>query len=265
MYVLMLVLCLAVSLPQSGKNKRDRNPNSNSTHKESVTPQQSLGASNFVQQPTVKATEQQYDPYADRLYRSYLGATIVAAFFSIVFIAMLVWQNFLTRKVATAAKENADAAFMSAQAVMNAERCWLFPEVVKYSDECFGLQFINGGRTPAQIIVISIFPRLRPTAEELPLPPTYGMEGLSFEQVRALIPGKKWAIPDWKIKMSTDLSTEEMAALRGMSKRYVVYGIAKYVDVFRPKEIHESRFCYFYSPVIDEMLPYGPPEYTKYT
>jgi hypothetical protein len=117
MYVLMLVLCVAVSIPQR-PNEGNGIPRSDSTQKKPVASEQSLGTSNFVYQPTVERAEQKYDPYADQLYRAYLRATIIAAVFSLIVIGMLVWQNFLTRKVANAAKASADA-------LKTIERAWL--------------------------------------------------------------------------------------------------------------------------------------------
>jgi hypothetical protein len=183
MHVFMLVLCLAVSLPQT-PNKRDRIPHNNRTQKESVAPQQSLGASNFVYEPSIERAQQQYDPYADRLYRAYLRATIIAAVFSLIVIGMLIWQNILTRQAANAAQSSADAATKSANhladqlgtmrdtakanrdsadALVNAERAWLMvylnwqPGSVRTLSSQNGatayLQFVckNYGKTPAWI------------------------------------------------------------------------------------------------------------------
>jgi hypothetical protein len=251
----LYVLLLVVSFDPSSTQERDRNPGDNRTQKESVTPKQSLGASNFVYQPTVKTTEQQYDPYADRLYRAYLWGTIVAAVFSLIVIAMLVWQNILTRQVAHAAEG-------SAGAIRNAERAWLMVDLTStpgYGGYRQGnsladitLKCRNDGATPcwiqgvkSAVVIIerSVTPPDVETSTQTvftgPMPVGVGKESdpISF--------------------------TLDISESPGPGEHVVVYGIVKYRQPFA-KELGTTTFAY-----ASEGGPwkrrYGHPKYNDHT
>jgi hypothetical protein len=253
MYAFMLVLCLAVSLPQGGKNKGDRIPDGDSPKKKSVASQQSPGTSNFVYQPTIERAQQQYDPYADRLYRAYLQATIIAAVFSFIVIAMLVWQNFLTRGVANAAKASADA-------IRNAERAWILVNF-DYEQYVYDFTFTVYGRTPAKVTARDIRSKSFKSIDELPAEPQYDFT--DSPHVRVYEPGAKRHFrryfdpleehrADWKQIEAGELN-------------FAVYGTVKYFDVIDDTSPHETRFCYLWDRKRGNFDVGGPTEYIKYT
>lgn len=112
-------------------------------------------------------------------------------------------------------------------------------------------------------MVVHVLPRVRPRAKELAVPPNYGLDA-RFEQIRVLGPGEPWEFPDYTLTLSSDLGPEMTSDIKSNKLRYVVYGVVKYKDVFGP-DIHHTGFCYAYNPFLDELLPYGPTEYTTFT
>jgi hypothetical protein len=74
--------------------------------------------------PTKEAPS--YDPTQDRAYRAYLWATILGVVGGFLGVGVLIWQTVLTRRSANAARDAASAAKISAEAVINSERPWLF-------------------------------------------------------------------------------------------------------------------------------------------
>jgi hypothetical protein len=290
MNVYILVLCIFLSVPQTGKNRNQRNPYDNGQGQKAVTAEQSLGASYFVDQQSIKAGEQQYDPYSDSLYRHYLAATVIGVCFSLIVVAMLVWQNILTRQVTKAAQENAEAALLNARAIINAERPWMFIQIktvahgnVQFGDIPehinFSVTFHNFGKTPAEIVGFDDHPdccKSTDDPDDLPSPPEYSGEGQVLTHTRMIPAEKDWDTPvsytphDW-------FTGEQWNDIRASRKRLVYWGRLQYRDLIeepksihelkrdKPITIHETCFCYFWSPVQNEFLITGPNGYNKHT
>jgi hypothetical protein len=235
MYVCLLVICIALSVPQDGTNKGNRNPHSDGQKKESVASKQSFGPSYFVEQPTIKGTEQQYDPYYDRLYRAYLAATIVSAFLSLGVIGMLIWQNYLTRQVATAAQSSAKSAEASAEALVKSQQAWVSVEFVNILKMFRNTQdgqvkttlrclFINHGQTPAWTM------EFRCQMEVVENNPTnQDFESVKLREVPPQYLPAKQVIDHEK---HNDGSFELPLSCPSGQGHLIIYGILKYRDAF---------------------------------
>lgn len=270
MYVFcLLLLLLPVAQQQRAHDPLDKKnntqkPNAERQNKETGSSENGFSGNYQIQEPQKKSEqEQKADDFDKGFQRVYWGATILGVLISLGLLCALIHQNKLTRITAEAAKRSAKAANLNSRAAINAERAWIFCKAVKHGTEHFKLSFANHGRTPGEIVVIQVFPRVRPRDEELPVPPSYGLD-VRFEQIRVLGASEPWEFPDYTLTVSNDFGPEMTSDIKSNKLRYVVYGIVKYKDVFRP-DIHHSGFCYTYNPFLDELLPYGPTEYTTFS
>ncbi len=202
----------------------------------------------------------------DALYRWYLWATIIGVIGGFIGIGVIYWQTKLVRKSADAAKEAALAAKVNADAVVNAERAWVFAAMEKHGPESFSLKFTNHGKTPAEVTDIkkreTWTELLDPDKRELPVPPDYGPE-TKLAQPRIIVPGKFFVYEG--TNLATVLPEEIYTELKQSRKRYFICGRIQYRDLIDRTKIRETGFCYFWSPLLDEFIIGGPSEYTYYT
>jgi len=186
-----------------------------------------------------------------------LGGTVAA-----------LWTLRLVRRQANDTKTAAEAALLNAQALINSERAWIFCQWKRFGTMEFALSIKNFGRTPACIIDVvqkEEFVDLLPLADSHTLPqvPDYGPE-TRLSVIRVLPPNEVWSSPEWHTS-SSFLPEQMLEEIRTSRKRHFIYGVVRYRDLLQSSEIHETRFCYFYSPPIDEFILGGPSDYTKYT
>jgi hypothetical protein len=190
----------------------------------------------------------------------------------------------LARENTAIAKQAADAAASNAKALMNAERPWLVPKIVRIVKQVsnipeadggrtyrnvtyFGFWIRNVGRTPAQIVAVRGDPRLSYEGIDggFTDPPDYGLP-VVFKHVRLLAPGDKWRTDDnldiWPL-FSLDATIEK--DIKAHKVHYIFKGVILYYDIFDRNTIHETRFCYTYLEAMDDWYPSGPPDHTKYT
>lgn len=169
-----------------------------------------------------------------------------------------------TADAAVAAKNSAEAALLNAKAVINSERAWVFCHWRKNinSSGC-SLFMQNHGRTPAEIIdvvqrdrIADLVPWDDNASDMLPYTPDYGQETILIHS-RVLPQAETWTPPEWEVP------THKMPP-QGR-KSFFFYGKVRYRDVLPNSEIHETCFCYFWSPTICRFIIGGPPAYTKYT
>jgi hypothetical protein len=157
------------------------------------------------------------------------------------------------------AQNSADAALLNAKAVINSERAWVFCHWKKFA-QGYMLFMQNHGRTPAEIIDFvqrEVQADNLPMGEDsLPSNPDYGAP-THLIQTRILPPGDTWEPPEWYIL------THNLPAPGKLS--FFFYGVVRYRDVLPSSEVHETRFCYFWSPSLGRLIIGGPSEYTKYT
>jgi hypothetical protein len=166
------------------------------------------------------------------------------------------------------AQKSANAAFVSSQSVMNAERARIVVSFTTTSGRAGHFMTIrNCGRTPAFIVDVKFIRKHPPTMQQPHLPdvPDFGLP-TEFMQKRILCAGGRWKPQDYYVSVSpTELTDKLHRLIESGHTRYYIYGRVEYRDVFRNDELHETRFCYFFSPTLQEFIVGGPPEYTKYS
>jgi hypothetical protein len=181
-------------------------------------------------------------------------------------------------QLATAASDNAKAALLNAEALINAERPWIMVQIKKHAPENNAskatFQFIafNFGKTPARIVYCD-----EPQTEcltnpdnELTIPPNY-RSGVLFRE-RFLAPRDNFAIGTLNpsaANIEMDMATA--ARNRNVSveaMRLVAYGKIEYRDGVSPC-LHKTSFCYMHTGEDDfiggELILCGPREYNLWT
>ncbi len=223
---------------------------------------------------------------SDFLYRSYLFATIIGVVGGFIGVGVLIWQTVLTRRSANAARDAANAAKDSAQAVVNSERPWLFikitttdakPDQSGVSEHLsFSVSFKNWGTTPAEVIGFENHPDVCADTDDLPSPPKYQLEGHALLHTRMVPPGETWRDPgESYFYVESFMLGDDWKAIRSSRKRLVYWGRIQYRDLIEESKtihelkkigtIHETCFCYFWSPALNEFLICGPLGYNKHT
>jgi hypothetical protein len=171
-----------------------------------------------------------------------------------------------------AVNTNAQAAKQSADALINAERPWVIPNVQTRMGRnmaehpSFIFSITNQGRTPAEILTIQGERHLTDKGIDggLEGQPDYGVQA-GFMQVRMLAPQERW---DYRnVNLSPyDFDSQTMKDIHESASQHVLFrGYILYRDVFRPDQTHETWFCYTFNKLLLEYLPSGPRAYTKYT
>ncbi len=165
------------------------------------------------------------------------------------------------------AQKSAEAARLSAQAIINSERPWIITRVLlrevkvptKGNDvhSVVAKKFLtftisNIGKTPAQIVSVFSGHKYTDCGEQLPDLPDYSAE-VSLEQQRILAPHERWNYENWPT-----------ATVSISGKWYWRYGRVVYRNVLDSSR-HETCFCFLYSEPLNEFIVGGPSEYTKYT
>ena len=186
------------------------------------------------------------------------------------------WQAWETRKAARGAQKAADAAFLNAQAVINAERARLLFEVEKEMDRkmhgiaIFTIYAVNHGRTPAEFV------RIKGPVEtvcgdiyDLPIP---------MKTHPSKLPDKWHIMPNEKcfiarfVPASMTIQALELAQAGGVSineQERVIYGDVMYRDGISG-EIRYSRYCFRFnrepfSNIGGSIEPAGPSEFNQKT
>lgn len=172
--------------------------------------------------------------------------------------------------VADAAKKSADAALLSANALVNSERPWLFerftitntnvpiPGGSFFVPTGIKLDLINLGRTPAEVFFAAASFSIQPH-QEVHSFDTTGFFDASAEFVhrRILAPEETWENFHYYTPSSPD------ANLRGMSDTHslILFGIVKYRDTLGGEAtmVRETRYFYVYEPGNRMLRMAGPP------
>ena len=166
---------------------------------------------------------------------------------------------------AEVALAHAKTAELHAQAVIDAERPWIVPEIKRNpgGGVYYDFWIRNFGRTPAQILSIRPHEDTSRKGSDggLPEEPDYGLPTV-FQQSRILAPKKKWRYHKLTPIASDQRITESIA---NGSLHLMYWGIIEYRDVLRPDIPHETRFCFTYNRHLGEFVISGPSAYTKYT
>jgi hypothetical protein len=214
-----------------------------------------------------------------------LWATIIGVFGGLIGITFLVVQTLATKEAAKAAKASAESALKSSQAIINAERPWLLIEietgVIKQVGSIadsiwFSISFRNCGKTPAEVVNFDQHPVCRQNLEDLPSPPKYVTEGKAWAHTRMVPAGAQWSDPgESRFIPSQFLPLDQWKDIRESRKRFIYWGRLQYRDLIEDAKtihelekvgtIHETCFCYFWSPPLNEFFICGPLGYNKHT
>lgn len=176
-------------------------------------------------------------------------------------------------------KSSADAALLNAKAVINAERPWMFIEInhVGGAGQMFEMIFTNQGRTPAEVVGFEMELECRKSTDDFQSPAQYANEGAVMVSTRLIAPGKPFTPPgEPTINLPDNFIPEQWADIRSSRRRAVCWGRLLYRDLIEvPATIHvagkdygtlhETCFCYFWSPALNEFLITGPLGYNKHT
>lgn len=298
--VAVLLLSLQAVAPQSkpasppakpSVEKRDAGEKAQDSQ-QATTPDNSLPAISAGKTaektgPTAQ-TEQgnAYDPKKDTLYRCYLWFTIIGVVGAFGGISVLIWQTTLSRKSANAARDAALAAKTSSQAMINSDRPWLFIKITTSDTDTdqngiiehlgFSVSFQNYGKTPAEVVAFDQHPDCRNDTSDLPFQPAYSLEGHVMVHTRMVPPGETWQDPGERFFYVEDfLLGDDWKEIRSSRKRFIYWGRIQYRDLIEESKtihelkevgtIHETCFCYFWSPARNEFLLCGPLGYNKHT
>lgn len=190
------------------------------------------------------------------------------------------------KTLADATSRTAVSALAQAVAVINAERPWMFIEITTRAFReipgeppesiAFTVKFRNHGKTPAEIVNFDQHPDCRNSTDDLPVPPVYSMEGHVMVHTRMVPPGGEFVPPGEPVFMPDKFFVaEQWKDIRSSRRRLIYWGRLQYRDLIedartiheldKVKVIHETCFCYFWSPRLNEFLITGPLGYNKHT
>jgi hypothetical protein len=209
-----------------------------------------------------------YDAGHDTLYRHYLLATIIGVVGGFLGIVVLIWQTWLTRISANAARDAASAARSNAEALVNAERPWIFisqaeeTRVVNPRKTHVRILGRNRGRTPAEVTVISCGFRFVPYGNE-PYPDEPYYPELELKYRTFVAPDETFDVYDFNcLTAMTDELWEDANRKR---EHLELTGHVIYRDLITGKE-HETRFCYFLSSIpMVGLVRTAPRNYNQHT
>lgn len=191
-----------------------------------------------------------------------------------------------SKAAADAAKASAETAVKSAQAIINAQRPWIFIEIKASAiawaagsppeSIAFSVKFRNRGSTPAEIVGFDQHIQCRNSSDDLPTTPTYSLEGEVFAHTRMIPTGEAFEPPGEPSFVPTSFfPPDQWKEIRSSRKRLIYWGRIQYRDLIedaktihevgRAATIHETCFCYFWSPALNEFLICGPLGYNKHT
>jgi hypothetical protein len=184
----------------------------------------------------------------------------------------------LACKTVLATRDNAKAALLNAQAIINAERAWVIMviEQDKEFPRLFRLKAENRGRTPAMIVAASHECVVVQTEAEMPRLPEY-RHGKRFPEGVFLFPGESQLITEFSrdhLRMppvGEDRNGEnDFQMVKDHKCLAIVFGNVVYRDILGPPEDleHETRWCSLLKlgDTADELfLTKGRDGYTKHT
>ena len=152
--------------------------------------------------------------------------------------------------LATAAKNNAEAASLNAESVMNSERAWLVmqPDTFKLEpSRKFDWVIKNVGKTTARIVETNMRCRKCTSLEKILADPPEYKDPICAHGI-PIAPGDSaqfWSYIEAQPRDSDGMTAQDVAEIQSGKAELVAYGFVKYLDSFG--EEHESRFCYYYA------------------
>jgi hypothetical protein len=183
-------------------------------------------------------------------------------------------QTRYAETAAEAAAASSQAALMTAQAILHAERSWILISVEPSpsAENSFTIMASNRGRTPARIIETAEQTRIAIDEEHLPSTPEYTDEkrGAPFTPI-ILLPGESTAIKHFCRDDARGLcdSEERYRRVETWEEKIYLYGKVFYKDLIAPtdSEAHETNWCcwYIHGRQNSGLVIAGLPEYNTHT
>lgn len=296
---------LCISQTNPNPNKRDKSANTQSgvsTNKPQQQSPVSLPSGGPAGQPSANRQTQEQNATDKMVHRvnvvseptsgwtiAYVFITALVGLAGLGTLCILRQQTNVAKNAADAARDAATAAKNSSEAIINSERPWLFVTIsTKGSsgplDEngvlqhpSFSVSFRNCGKTPAEVIGFDQHLDCRENdMSDLPSPPKYGLEGHIMAHTRMVPSGDRWEdIGENFFLVEQYLTGDQWKNIRVSRKRLVYWGRLQYRDLIRESKsihelkeigpIHETCFCYFWSPARNEFLVWGHFRYNRHT
>jgi hypothetical protein len=181
-------------------------------------------------------------------------------------IGLIEKQDIATNRQLEISEKSANAALLSAQSLIRAERSWMLITNQSKAFDPFNLDLkaTNHGNCPAEIIWVFQKEAILDPNESLPAEPFYGRPDIIFGHRQWLPHGKSITINDCNVaEIAADSDDGIWEQLRSGRKQLWVYGIVRYRDGLSP-ELHESRFCYKIHRQVGPMIA-GPHSYNDCT
>ena len=183
-------------------------------------------------------------------------------------------QTAYAEAAADAAATSAQAALLSAQAVIHSERPWILitVEPSRSIENSFTVMATNRGRTPARIIETTDRDKIVIDEKRLPGAPEYKHVERSapFTPI-ILLPGEFTAIKPFSrddVKRLCD-SEERYKRIETWEEKVFLYGKVLYRDLISPadSQAHETNWCcwYIHGRQNSGLVIAGPPEYNSHT
>jgi len=173
---------------------------------------------------------------------------------------------------ATAAAVSAQAALLSAQTIVDAERPWLVITVEPSPriENSFTVLATNRGRTPATIVATAERIKIVVDETHLPLPPEYGEPGAPRAPI-ILLPGESTPIKSFSREEGKGIceTEERFKRVANWEEKAFIYGKIVYRDLIAPrdKQLHETAWCcwYIHGRNKSGLVIAGPPSYNLHT
>jgi hypothetical protein len=196
-----------------------------------------------------------------RLNSIYVLATVVGVIGGWVVLGVLIWQTILTKRSANAAK-------MSADALIHGERAWLLIDDVEQPflvppesqvntqqpqlAHCF-FYFKNFGKTPAKMIAWRAELQIGESADKPSMETAFDVSSEGFGP--AMIPPGD-PMPEEARLVSGFITAQQLSDITVQKTRFLwLCGIIKYEDVFRGDVEHVTTFCYLYETRLNTLTP----------
>jgi len=181
-------------------------------------------------------------------------------------------QIVCAESAAAAAAVSAEAAFLSAQTIVDAERPWLVITVEPSPriENSFTVMATNRGRTPATIVATAEKIKIVVDETLLPTPPEYGEPGAPRAPI-ILLPGESTPIKSFSREEGKGIcETEEtFTRVANWEEKAFIYGKIIYRDLIAPrdKQLHETAWCcwYIHGRNKSGLVIAGPPDYNSHT
>ena len=191
----------------------------------------------------------------------------ITALAIILILFAIVWQ-------AVETGNTAEAALLSAQAVINAERPWMTITIEPHPtlEGSYFYKITNKGRTPATIVeAYREIEYVAPTPDSLPIPPHYSSP-MYVPPDNLRVTGEAWDDhPQFKpegMDMQNVRRSGDHSQVGGMGS-LCFYGQITYTDAFPDRNgkptSHYTRWCYVYDVFQKRFSPSGPREYREKT